>query len=210
MRGKHSQLEAVTVVLGLIPACAGKTCEHHSRTSQERAHPRVCGENMRTASASAEKPGSSPRVRGKLRSTMFDTVATGLIPACAGKTQGASRLAATPWAHPRVCGENGTRCEDTERTQGSSPRVRGKRSASHAETVIPGLIPACAGKTNTIQFVDSGNAAHPRVCGENAATVFPTLGGGGSSPRVRGKLNMLTALINGLRLIPACAGKTTH
>ena len=50
--------------------------------------------------------------------------------------------------------------------------------------------------------------AHPRVCGENLATVRTPWAFSGSSPRVRGKLIFAAARCRGEGLIPACAGKT--
>ena len=51
-------------------------------------------------------------------------------------------------AHPRVCGENRERGRDVDFAHGSSPRVRGKLSKAHRPGLTPGLIPACAGKTD--------------------------------------------------------------
>ena len=71
-------------------------------------------------------PGSSPRVRGKLRLALPVVAMTGLIPACAGKTQrNAVPLDRIP-AHPRVCGENSDQKPIACKMSGSSPRVRGK------------------------------------------------------------------------------------
>ena len=54
------------MVLGLIPACAGKTDDEVGVPLVEGAHPRVCGENAAVFNAVAGAAGSSPRVRGKL------------------------------------------------------------------------------------------------------------------------------------------------
>ena len=50
--------------------------------------------------------------------------------------------------------------------------------------------------------------AHPRACGENASQSLGKLGGLGSSPRMRGKLELSVDLTLHDRLIPAHAGKT--
>ena len=71
-----------------------------------------------------------------------------------------------------------------------------------------GLIPACAGKTEIIRTAFDFDRAHPRVCGENSVKGFYTWALSGSSPRVRGKLQIITRLRSARRLIPACAGKT--
>ena len=73
------------------------------------------------------KPGSSPRVRGKRFERACGLAKLRLIPACAGKTKipFLNRLSRT--AHPRVCGENFDFIEDFLHFTGSSPRVRGKQ-----------------------------------------------------------------------------------
>ena len=72
-----------------------------------------------------------------------------------------------------------------------------------------GLIPARAGKTRRRGGASRRRRAHPRACGENAPG--PLLGrpGGGSSPRVRGKLVCSSVRYRVSRLIPARAGKTS-
>ena len=167
VRGKPDGLLGPVGARGLIPACAGKTHRRHQRPRGQRAHPRVCGENGDTLETVASQYGSSPRVRGKPPHPLAHADPRGLIPACAGKTASTSTQAATPGAHPRVCGENRPSSEVDGFAWGSSPRVRGKRHPRHVWNDVPRLIPACAGKT-----VSPGNApllfrAHPRVCGEN-------------------------------------------
>ena len=58
--------------------------DHFSK--KREAHPRVCGENIYSAQMEKCKPGSSPRVRGKLIMSQNPFAVQGLIPACAGKT----------------------------------------------------------------------------------------------------------------------------
>ena len=86
--------------------------------------------------------------------------------------------------------------------------MRGKREGEGGDGEAERLIPACAGKTLAGGPVKLAALAHPRVCGENppASPACPRILG--SSPRVRGKLVVLVAIIFGVRLIPACAGKT--
>ena len=47
MRGKVDLSLKVVRVLGITPACAGKSCPFLRRTSHRRDHPRVCGEKGR-------------------------------------------------------------------------------------------------------------------------------------------------------------------
>ena len=99
-KGVHGHLD------GLIPACAGKTVRHALKLMQHPAHPRVCGENVKSAYEWVKNLGSSPRVRGKLTRVLRHCGAGRLIPACAGKTRPSRRATRPTGAHPRVCGEN--------------------------------------------------------------------------------------------------------
>ena len=208
VRGKLILVGRTVKIRGLIPACAGKTSEAPRCSRSIRAHPRVCGENNLTVCPHTTPPGSSPRVRGKLLVSVLFAAYNRLIPACAGKTYTLSSPAGSLSAHPRVCGENGNRMGTGVVGSGSSPRVRGKPQGICHICQLPGLIPACAGKTQrpSSPLWEGGlipacagktsargqspqpPAAHPRVCGENVAKSNPM-----SITR---------------RLIPACAGKT--
>ena len=109
-----------------------------------------------------------------------------------------------------MCGENLVGTLWALNRDGSSPRVRGKRTHACCLTARRGLIPACAGKTASWSSATSMTRAHPRVCGENPGWFETVARDAGSSPRVRGKL-LIRSLDPGLyRLIPACAGKTSR
>ena len=91
---------------------------------------------------------------------------------------------------------------------GSSPRVRGKRTARSHARANRRLIPARAGKTH-VQFpLQTQHSAHPRACGENFIPVQLTCFRLGSSPRVRGKHTQCIFCTVQTWLIPARAGKT--
>ena len=134
--------------------------------------------------------GSSPRMRGKPSPGLSFQVPLRLIPAHAGKTVGIPRRKTPPAAHPRACGENRQRATNFHETEGSSPRMRGKRSAICPSPPATWLIPAHAGKTTT------GVAKARRAAG--------------SSPRMRGKRGYGGNVGCGYGLIPAHAGKTLH
>ena len=109
-----------------------------------------------------------------------------------------------------MCGENFfTQLIDT-RKNGSSPRVRGKPWPPGVVINLSRLIPACAGKTAFQDYLPCTGPAHPRVCGENCGQSLRLRTRGGSSPRVRGKRWFRNSGQPSGRLIPACAGKTTH
>ena len=130
---------------------------------------------------------SSPLTQRKLRQTGLFPSFRGLIPARAGKTarpQSRSRAAA---AHPRAGGENFVSSRRRGRSSGSSPRGRGKPSATQADWCERRLIPARAGKTHPPRRRPALSPAHPRVGGENDAERQIMNLQDGSSPRWRGK-----------------------
>ena len=187
VRGKQAEKLTHLQKRRLIPACAGKTSSEPSSQLCVWAHPRVCGENTDTKVRAIVGDGSSPRVRGKLPAYDQAQITSGLIPACAGKTSRHREVFPHRRAHPRVCGENLPLHRPASRQQGSSPRVRGKRDVRLAKARIIGLIPACAGKTLSLDVYNYTRGAHPRVCGENEKPDCEKIAAFGSSPRVRGK-----------------------
>ena len=86
VRGKLAHVNNWCLRVGLIPACAGKTCAIMLGSILCGAHPRVCGENFCQAISYSGMVGSSPRVRGKLTRQTNPNARRRLIPACAGKT----------------------------------------------------------------------------------------------------------------------------
>ena len=187
VRGKRARGPPQGPLAGLIPARAGKTWSAGGPATRWRAHPRACGENHPGVLLVGGRPGSSPRVRGKRVGGRVDGQGVRLIPARAGKTDGACPWWGRHWAHPRACGENLHMSSDAIRTQGSSPRVRGKHLRGDVAGGRPGLIPARAGKTQYVISSPYARSAHPRACGENLERTSAPGTVRGSSPRVRGK-----------------------
>jgi len=91
---------------------------------------------------------------------------------------------------------------------GSSPLTRGKPHTYRMRQLVPGLIPAHAGKTASPASSWTARRAHPRSRGENRffGTLPPNLAG--SSPLTRGKHAPGGRACVRDRLIPAHAGKT--
>ena len=69
VRGKPHRRDRRAVRGGLTPACAGKTTTRLLRRLSFRAHPRVCGENVKSVYDWVKNLGSPPRVRGKRHAT---------------------------------------------------------------------------------------------------------------------------------------------
>ena len=151
----------------LIPAWAGKTRRRRQPETPHWAHPRVGGENC---------PG-----------LCWPPFLSGLVPAWAGKTVVADTKNFSRAAHPRVGGENAARRHLVRKPAGSSPRGRGKPTSRCWRLTSGRLIPAWAGKTETVAYSDRPSTAHPRVGGENTSPMSDLQTRAGSSPRGRGK-----------------------
>ena len=207
-RGKRKDAGAPQPRRGLIPAHAGKTDPGWPHRGRSRAHPRSRGENSRIRSASLPAMGSSPLTRGKPDSSDSDGITTGLIPAHAGKTRGATNDARRRGAHPRSRGENTFAAPMMFLTWGSSPLTRGKRRQDTRRARCAGLIPAHAGKTRGREGARVRPGAHPRSRGENSREALRRPTSRGSSPLTRGKRRAVRIASRWPGLIPAHAGKT--
>ena len=74
-----------------------------SRTSSD--HPRACGEQAWWSWYQVDNDGSSPRVRGAVRSLALAALLGRIIPARAGSSAAIVRHAMLRADHPRACGE---------------------------------------------------------------------------------------------------------
>ena len=207
-RGKHQLIAHTQFSVRLIPAHAGKTLYPTKPRPHLPAHPRSRGENSLDGLVVDKDTGSSPLTRGKPGREHHQPVASGLIPAHAGKTPSWRPPRLSPPAHPRSRGENLSLSATLFDEDGSSPLTRGKRSevASHFSGVR--LIPAHAGKTRGQLIVLRRSGAHPRSRGENLAWAVDGARAYGSSPLTRGKRGVTRLHRHESRLIPAHAGKT--
>ena len=126
MRGKLDFVHHTISDTGNIPAYAGKTHPGWRGAEDQKEHPRVCGENLRTVTILGFGMGTSPRMRGKRGWGHDYFVHERNIPAYAGKTLGILKDDQEIEEHPRVCGENQVRAAEWELRRGTSPRMRGK------------------------------------------------------------------------------------
>ena len=172
------------------------------------AHPRSRGENEAARRPAFRRLGSSPLARGKRTHATSAPMASGLIPARAGKTRRARAQHSWVRAHPRSRGENRSGTRRGPHAQGSSPLARGKPAGHPEEEGHRGLIPARAGKTTAKHLQVSSWSAHPRSRGENLIGYSIIQKHLGSSPLARGKPVELDACARRGGLIPARAGKT--
>ena len=151
---------------GLIPAGAGNTVRTICCRRCGWAHPRGCGEHIKSPDVTSLTPGSPPRVRGTPLGVGQHSGDVGLTPAGAGNTPHTAGSEPPVRAHPRGCGEH---------EHGRPRPVHGR-----------GLTPAGAGNTRTPSSDGSMIQAHPRGCGEHGRVVLHLEMVEGSPPRVRG------------------------
>ncbi len=206
MRGTPRLPGAGRRTLRFIPACAGNADLMGVIDQFPSVHPRVCGERNQRANLACDHAGSSPRVRGTLTNEETRFVLLRFIPACAGNASTVVVGIVGSSVHPRVCGEREGRELAANGEVGSSPRVRGTLLRSASAWGLRRFIPACAGNARTGSRGFIAPAVHPRVCGERSGGSRDTMGGSGSSPRVRGTQQTNGGFSDASRFIPACAG----
>ena len=152
MRGTRYDFFVQFRSIGIIPAYAGNTSINALFCAADRDHPRVCGEHPVEHDSGGVCLGSSPRMRGTLRTTTILILPAGIIPAYAGNTRFCPSLSTHSRDHPRVCGEHFCELPRDWRDTGSSPRMRGTLSALPSMPVRAGIIPAYAGNTLTVHL----------------------------------------------------------
>ena len=152
----------------------------------------MCGEHFIISARGLGKTGSSPHVRGALSQLQCPCRWLGIIPACAGSTRTLRGFRTGRWDHPRMCGEHYVHRPQLDWDVGSSPHVRGARcfatvfwtvsgSSPHVRGALarvghlrpqPGIIPACAGSTESAANHARSRRDHPRMCGEHLCNTF--------------------------------------
>ena len=168
-------------------------------------------------------------MRGTLRLFSSQHWLHRIIPAHAGNSHGRAIASTRSPDHPRACGElpawprrSRTRSPDHPRAcgelhgsvrfqsyvSGSSPRMRGTLERIHAPELRRRIIPAHAGNSTRFGSGKPGPSDHPRACGELAAESFIPLFVPGSSPRMRGTLDIKPSRRDRMRIIPAHAGNS--
>ena len=190
LRGTPGEYDSAIDFDGIIPALAGNTSGCGMVIISSGDHPRACGEHYYSYRTSAIFPGSSPRLRGTLGFMRHQPLFQRIIPALAGNTYPPQYVLNCNWDHPRACGEHDGPPETVWVEPGSSPRLRGTRSASHKSTPFTGIIPALAGNTQPWRRAMSAHS--------------------GSSPRLRGTHHSNSLCSSAAGIIPALAGNTSH
>ena len=201
---------ADTTIYRFIPACTGNSASTWLLVVVRSVHPRVYGELIADDRLREPSPGSSPRVRGTQRLIPQLLVTVRFIPACTGNSQHQAPKASPRSVHPRVYGELSFATRTLRCIRGSSPRVRGTLILPAGFSILGRFIPACTGNSVATTQPDHSAAVHPRVYGE-LSRGFSIFGDrNGSSPRVRGTLELRKNASSILRFIPACTGNSVR
>ncbi len=108
-----------------------------------------------------------------------------------------------------MCGEKAVGLDHQVDILGSPPRMRGKDDHPLNPLAGHGITPACAGKSDPGKRRTSGSGDHPRVCGEKERVNRCACWSEGSPPRMRGKVDALSDIIQDYGITPAYAGKST-
>ena len=208
MRGKRYVRSNGLRSSRIIPAHAGQTSRRASRTRRTPDHPRTCGANGVPSVVTVYASGSSPHMRGKPADKPPAVRQQRIIPAHAGQTSRASRARGADSDHPRTCGANVMNGSNFINSVGSSPHMRGKRMGAPIFWARSRIIPAHAGQTTCWNADKTRAMDHPRTCGANSGTVYVAKRPHGSSPHMRGKLDVARITVVAGRIIPAHAGQT--
>ena len=210
LRGTRTRGRADSRWCGIIPALAGNTSVVAVTVIGWWDHPRACGEHGEAFDQHAGEPGSSPRLRGTRAVQRALGDMEGIIPALAGNTRSRLRRRGLHWDHPRACGEHTTASNPRNDIRGSSPRLRGTRSATWVFCFLAGIIPALAGNTLSSRATRSKPRDHPRACGEHPRRERTNPTPMGSSPRLRGTQHPHPRRRWPGGIIPALAGNTVR
>ena len=192
-----------------IPACAGNASGLAAHRCSGTVHPRMCGERIVEAIASAILNGSSPHVRGTPGAARHGHGRDRFIPACAGNAWLARSSAPVATVHPRMCGERVVLIHKQHLLAGSSPHVRGTHRAMLCRGVWSRFIPACAGNADRSPCAVRAVPVHPRMCRERHLRRWLRISRDGSSPHVRGTREQSMVRGHIERFIPACAGNAS-
>ena len=134
-----------------IPAHAGNRAYSVEQSSGMPVHPRACGEQSPVSPAEYPVAGSSPRMRGTVKTREGASTVDRFIPAHAGNRMRTDVEVASSAVHPRACGEQGSPVTTFVTCHGSSPRMRGTVDHGDWTAQIERFIPAHAGNSTPIR-----------------------------------------------------------
>ncbi len=196
----------ITVNERFIPAPAGNGIAAPNGQRRMAVHPRACGERPNHYPPALWILGSSPRLRGTGAGVVRVSSVRRFIPAPAGNGWRLRQGSVLLPVHPRACGERQYPLNAGQVFIGSSPRLRGTAGLMKKGDNYDRFIPAPAGN-GVLQTSWRGIiTVHPRACGERRSSRNIVKCLNGSSPRLRGTVEVLVQISAQDRFIPAPAG----
>ena len=213
----------------ITPACAGNRAHIDAGIGRDEDHPRLRGEQFKTAALSGSPLGSPPLARGTVSppcsricftsgspplargtaiSRRFGKMFCGITPACAGNSAPCDLLPPRHRDHPRLRGEQHKIPPDAARLLGSPPLARGTDCLAVEGGGGNGITPACAGNSPFCLSACRVNRDHPRLRGEQTNS-YKYLGVCmGSPPLARGTATSDGNVFIDCGITPACAGNS--
>ena len=210
MRSRLTSCGGFFIAHGIISACAEQTRPRGSSWRPRRDHLRVCGADEVDLFEAMCHQGSSPRVRSRPRQRYHGRAGTGIISACAEQTRRPEHALSNIRDHLRVCGADKDADMANRLSAGSSPRVRSRPVKAGGACFGVRIISACAEQTTRTRNISARTTDHLRVCGADRHRHPQIEDELGSSPRVRSRLEPLTAHAVIRRIISACAEQTVR
>ena len=186
-RGKLDPDTVLGLILGNIPAYAGKAHCRQGGNAQRQKHPRIRGESLIALLNICFLRETSPHTRGKLRTLGYIESKRGNIPAYAGKAMKRMRKYFMSRKHPRIRGESQRPIEEYEPKEETSPHTRGKLQLRLTQLLRVRNIPAYAGKAASNRHQLAKPKKHPRIRGESCRTFPIDCRLAETSPHTRGK-----------------------
>ena len=111
--------------------------------------------------------------------------------------------------HPRTRGEKNNPRRERNAGWGSPPHTRGKVTPERHRSLLAGITPAHAGKSDRLRRNQRKEQDHPRTRGEKSATQTSRFRPSGSPPHTRGKVGSYDLCDWQVGITPAHAGKRT-
>ena len=126
LRGEEHRGVAAALDVGITPAPAGRSNLKVCNLLFHGDHPRACGEKLTTTSPNRRCLGSPPRLRGEAYPVYHLPLLARITPAPAGRSNTPLISKCPFWDHPRACGEKRYGFKESQKKQGSPPRLRGE------------------------------------------------------------------------------------
>ena len=147
-----------------------------------------------------------PLARGRVSLDADVPARDGITPACAGKRTGTRPLIRSHRNYPRLRGEESYSPPATYARWELPPLARGRAASPFPCSPLPGITPACAGKSPSAVSVSRVARNYPRLRGEEARWWGTALAGPELPPLARGTDLRAAPPARGHGITPARAG----